>query len=269
MSFVDFEHLTIDSMLKDLPLSRKKVDHSASGQKVFDIMDAEPELPGVLIMRQNRLLGLLSRKMFFENTGKMFGTEIFLVRPVCVMLEMLNQKCLVLPENTLITIATRKALQRGRNEIYEPIIVEQISEQFSLIGAQMLFMAQSYQLMTLHNQRQFTIEAGLKLSEAEAAARFLAFARAPHDYPFQQCFNRHSIRCDHCGHLVNYSVTDIVRTFPQLNRGVIIEESMGSRSYTLYVRHHCGNEIWEIPVIHDDHLEYRSQRPARIVDTYV
>lgn len=269
MSFVELNQLTIDSMLKDLPLYSREVDHSASGEKVFNILEAQQELPGVLVTKKGKLIGVVSRQSFFEKTGKMFGTEIFLVRPVFIMLRMLHQKPLILPENTLITIATRKALERERDTINEPIVVEQMTGQYALIAAPMLFMAQSYQLMALHNQRQFTIEAGLKLSEAEAAARFLAFARVSRDYPYQTCFNRHSIRCDHCGQLVNYSVTDVVRSFPQLNRGIVIEESMGLRSYTLYVRHHCGIEIWEIPVIHDEDLEYRSQRPARAVDTHV
>ncbi len=133
----------------------------------------------------------------------------------------------------------------------------------------MLFMAQSHQLITLHNQRLYTVESGQKISRKAAVLRFLKQVGIKDHFTLSMLLKRHSVRCDHCGKLVNYSLIDGVRTFPVLNQGVIVEEKMGTRTNRLYIRHRCQDELWEIPVHHDSNLEYRSQRPARIEESYL
>ncbi len=265
----DFENLTLDSMLMDLPSYDQAVPPSTLGQEVADLMEADMLLPGVIIMDEEAFLGVVSRDMFFQRTGKLYGTEIFLVRPILKMLNTLPHKPLVLPETTLISMAAKSALSRERDYIYQPIVIEKSNSSYHLISALMLFMAQSHQLLTLHNQRLHTVDSGQKISQKEAIIRFLKHVGNQKHFQLPMFLKRHSVRCDHCGKLVNYSIVDIVRTFPYINQGVIVEEKMGARTYRMYIRHRCLGELWEIPVHHDNNLEYRSQRPARIVESYV
>jgi hypothetical protein len=264
-----FETLTLDSMLRDLPAHNLRVAGAVPGKEVLSVFERDAHLPGILVMEENRLIGVISRETFFEKTGRVFGPEVFLSRPVITMLEAIPYTPLILPDTTLITLATQQVLQRDRDAIYQPIVSETAQGEFNLISALILFMAQNYQLTTLYQQRLFTVDAGQAISDDEAARRFVAFARLNGDFDLARCIERHSTRCDHCGQSISYSVVDVVRAYPQLIKGITLEEAMGGRSYRFYVRHRCGKEIWEVPVQHDANLEYRSQRPARLVETYV
>jgi hypothetical protein len=218
-------------------------------------------------MNGEHLRGVISREMFYYNNGKLFGTEIYLGRPIQVMLETIPHTPLILPRSLLIILATQKALDRQVESIYEPIVVEQEANRYRLLSALMLFIAQSQQLIELHRQRLYTVNAGQQLTDRDAIIRFVQHVGNRPEFNLQMFIKRLAVRCDHCSQTVHFSIADIVRTFPQLNRGVIVEEQMGSRMYRLYVRHDClDNEIWEIPLHLDERLEYRSQRSARAVE---
>ena len=66
----------------DLPSYARAVDPGTSGQKVADLFAEDLLVPGVIILNKGVFLGVISRDMFFERTGKLYGTEIFLVRPI-------------------------------------------------------------------------------------------------------------------------------------------------------------------------------------------
>ena len=263
------EHLTLDSMLIDLPSYNRTVSPDTPGQIIANLFDQDALLPGVIILAGGQFSGMVSRDMFYQSTGKLYGTEIFLVRPIQKMLDTISSEHLILPETTLISLATKAALNRKKEHIYQPIIIEKQDQSFRIISALMLFMAQSHQLQKVHNQRLYTIESVQKITIKEAIIRFITHVGNRDHFELPMFIKRHSIRCDHCGKLVNYSVVDIVRSFAYINQGIIVEEKMGMRTYRLYIRHRCQGELWEIPVHHDENLEYRSQRAARVVETYV
>ena len=263
-------NLSIDSQIKDLPTYKRIISPNTSGQEVADIFKADLHLPGVIIIENGKLFGVVSREMFYESAGKRFGPEIFLSRPILTMLESNTHETLILPENMLITMATQRALKRDLKSIYQPILVEQTNHEYCLISPLILFIAQSNQLLELQNQRLYTVDSGQHISDKEAITRFIRYVGNQPQFNLDMFLKKSAVRCDHCMQMVNYSIVDIIRTFSQLNRGIIVEEKMGSRVYRLYVRHSCkNNEIWEIPVQLDEHLAYRSQRPARAVESYV
>jgi hypothetical protein len=256
-------NLSIDSEIKSLPSYQKIVSPDISGQSVAEILE-------VLIIENRNLIGVISRETFYENAGKRFGPEIFFNRSILKMLETSQCEPFILPGNMLITIATKKALNRDLKSIYQPIIVEQCNQDYSLISPLILFIAQSEQLLELQNQRLFTVNAGQNISEKEAIKRFLRHVGNRPEFNLDMFLKHQAVRCDSCMEMVNFSIVDVIRTFSQLNRGIIVEEKMGTRVYRLFIRHSCkNNEIWEIPVQLDEHLEYRSQRPARAVESYV
>jgi hypothetical protein len=75
----------------------------------------------------------------------------------------------------------------------------------------------------------------------------------------------YAVTCEMCSGEVVYSVPELVRTHPRIDRGVVVERAMGGTNYRFYVRHYCGKELREIPVRHDSQFEYRSHRPSRPV----
>jgi hypothetical protein len=236
----------------------------------MELFHGDPQLPGVMVMQERILVGVVSREIFFEKTGQQFGPDVFLNRPIKSMLNMLNHTPLMIPEDTLIGAAATQALKRPLAEVKHPVVIQRADNSYRLIGALMLFMAHNSILLTLHNQRLFTIDSGLQISDDEALLRFRRYANIGSGLARQNLLTRHGVRCDNCGQLVNYTIPDIVRSHPQLSKGVVISDRMGSRFYLFYVRHQCANgELREIPVQHDHNLEYRSQRPSRVLDSYV
>lgn len=75
----------------------------------------------------------------------------------------------------------------------------------------------------------------------------------------------YSVGCDICGGAVKYSIPELVRSHPRIERGVVVDRAMGGTNYRFYVRHYCDKELREIPVRHDSQFEYRSHRPSRPV----
>lgn len=263
------EKISIDSVLGDLPSYEVVVDTKISGKDVSEVFERDALLPGVLVIENGILQGILSREMFFERTGKRFGTEIYYGRPIKTILETIPSTPFILQSSLLIALATKQALSREIIDIYEPIVVVYPGSVYRLINPLILFIAQSRLLLELHEQRLFTVSDGQDISTRDAILLFIKYAGNQKIFNLEMFIKKHAVRCDQCSRTVNYALVDVVRSFPQLNRGVVIEEKMGVRSYRLYIRHHCINrEIWEIPLHLDDHLEYRSQRPARAVERY-
>lgn len=265
----EMQNISIDSVLGDLPSYDVSVLPDTKGQEISEAFEADELLPGILVLDDTKLYGVISRETFFERVGKRFGTEIYLGRPITMLMTTLPYQPLVLPGSLMIAIATQQALSRNIDSIYEPIVVEKTECRYRLISALLLFIAQSRQLLELHQQRLFTVDAGQEISDKDAILKFLKLSGNQKEFNLDVFIKQQSVRCDHCMKPVNFSIVDIVRSFPQLNRGVVVEEKMGLRSYRMYIRHTClKNEIWEIPVHLDNRLEYRSQRPARMVEVY-
>jgi hypothetical protein len=265
----EMQNISIDSVLGDLPSYDVSFTPETLGQKVAETFEEDELLPGIIVLENGKLVRVLSRETFFERVGKRFGTEIYLGRPIATLMEIFPNKPMVLPGSIMIALATQQALSRNVDSIYEPIVVEKTISQYRLISALLLFIAQSHQLMELHQQRLFTVDAGQKINDKDAIIKFLKLSGNQKEFNLDAFIKLQSVRCDHCMKMVNFSIVDVVRSFPQLNRGVVVEEKMGMRSYRMYIRHIClKNEIWEIPVHLDNYLDYRSQRPSRMVEKY-
>ncbi len=261
--------MTIDSTLDELPSIKSCIEYNTPGEMVIQMFHKEPSNPGVIIMDQGEILGLISREAFFENTGKRFGVEVVLNRPIHLMLDQCSRKPLILSAREKISRAVHEALRRESTSVYDPIIVEDSNKNYRIIDMFTIFLAENQILLTLHNQHTFTIASGIKLSDEEAVMKFLQFTGLKSLKNPAMLINRNSITCDRCGCKVLYSVPDVVRSHPQIEKGIEISIKMGNKSFILYVRHTCGNEIREIPVYHDSELNLRALRPSRLVETYV
>jgi hypothetical protein len=261
--------LSLDSSLDDLPSIDCSVQFDTKGENVMQLFNEKPENPGVIIVKGTDILGVISRETFFEHTGKRFGVEVFLNRPIQRMFEKYAVQPLILPASSKISQAAHQALKRDARSVYEPIVVEKTSRIFRLIDIFTVFLAENQILLNLHNQHTFTIASGMNIPDDEAIMRFSKFGDIPSDIDPLLFLIRHSVTCDHCSQKIEYSITDIVRSHPQLDRGIEIVKKMGSRTFTFYVRHTCGDVIREIPVQHDEDLKIRAVRPSRLVETYV
>ena len=119
--------------------------------------------------------------------------------------------------------------------------------------------------LSVLNRNLFADIFGQDLSDNKAYALFAEHVGMPAKKVMAMTRDDYSITCEICGGDVNYSVPDLVRAHPRIERGVVVERAMGGINYRFYVRHYCGKELREIPVRHDGQFEYRSHRPSRPV----
>jgi hypothetical protein len=120
-------------------------------------------------------------------------------------------------------------------------------------------------ILTFLNRDLFANIFGIEMSDRQAITRFVRFTKLGEGLDPNQLTKKFSIRCDNCGKVIRYSLADIVRAHPHLERGIILEQAMGGKNFTMYLRHRCRDGFREIPVFHDCRLEYRSQKPSRLL----
>ncbi len=119
--------------------------------------------------------------------------------------------------------------------------------------------------LAILNRNLFSDIFGQGLSDNKAYSLFADYVGMPTSKVMAMTREDYSIACEICGGDVSYSIPDLVRAHPRIERGVVVERAMGGVNYRFYVRHYCGKELREIPVRHDSQFEYRSHRPSRPV----
>lgn len=150
------DNLTLHSTLADLPSSDFKVESNALGEAIESAFHQHPDLPGVMVTARDRIVGIVPRARFFEWISRPYGVELYLKRPIRVLLETMIQdlndrldvdaypiRCLLLGETSSIDQAVDIALQRPAFLAYEPIVVAGTDRQWRLLDMYVLLLAQS------------------------------------------------------------------------------------------------------------------------------
>jgi signal transduction histidine kinase len=131
------------STLADLPSHAFQVPASTPGQLVADAFKRRPDLPGVIVTSDERPPELISQQCFFKLMSRPFSLEIFLKRPIGIMLSILDAPRLCLDHGTDIAEAARLALNRRIEWVYEPILVEYPEGQARILDIHILLLAQA------------------------------------------------------------------------------------------------------------------------------
>jgi hypothetical protein len=145
--------------LEKLALHHFQVTPDTLGQVIAQEFEQQPKLPGVIVAEGSQILGVISRRRFYERIGKAYGQEIFLRRPIQVFLEMMEDDngFLHLLMSDCIEDAMKLALQRPATDWYEPIVVIPVGDRqpkpqiYFLLDFHTLLLAQS-QILTETNQ---------------------------------------------------------------------------------------------------------------------
>ncbi|MDJ0517982.1 MAG: GGDEF domain-containing protein [Trichodesmium sp. MO_231.B1] len=132
-----------ESTVRDLSLYDFQVDNNQVGEIAALRLEAEPRLPGVILMEEEQLSGMISRQRFLEYLSRPFGRELFLKRSLKTLYQFACTDFLVLRANTTVVEASSRALQRPTDIAYEPIVVEIESNVYRLLDVHHLLVAQS------------------------------------------------------------------------------------------------------------------------------
>ncbi|NEO56462.1 MAG: hypothetical protein F6K54_27300 [Okeania sp. SIO3B5] len=146
--------MTLYSTLGNLPFHDFQVNITTSGKIVAEKFRLQPELPGVIITKSTKMLGMISQVRFLDYM-KLPGNEDFYYRhPVSELLDVLSTPPLVLSENFQINAAVLTALNRPKNYLYEPIVIVLSNGNLRLIDLHDLLLAQSEILLKAYRMIQ-------------------------------------------------------------------------------------------------------------------
>jgi signal transduction histidine kinase/HPt (histidine-containing phosphotransfer) domain-containing protein/ActR/RegA family two-component response regulator len=166
------EQLTSCATLGDLPVSWSVVHPDAPTFEVSRQLDAAPDVPGVIVADCTHILGVMSRNRLLEQLSKPFGLELYLKRPVRLLLDSVPSLPLVLPSSSSLESAAAAALHREAATVYDPLVVAFPGPRYGLLDFHTLLLAQT-RLLALANR---AVQEQMRQAEAanEAKSQFLA-----------------------------------------------------------------------------------------------
>lgn len=136
-------NLSLKSTLQELPLYHFQVESSCPGEEVAQTFQDNRLLPGVILVEQGKLVGMISRRRFLEQMSKPYGLELFLKRPLNSLYRFAAAEVLNLKGETPIVEAARCSLQRPAEDLYEPIVVALEAGIYRMLDVHQLLVAHS------------------------------------------------------------------------------------------------------------------------------
>lgn len=138
-----FVQLDLGSTLQDLTSYYLAVDIEVPGGQLFQYFEQEPLLPGVILTESGTFVGIISRRRFFERMSRPYSLELFTRRPLRILYDFVRTEPLTFPKDTPISIASKLALERPADELYEPVLIEIEPNSYRLLAVDHLLLAQS------------------------------------------------------------------------------------------------------------------------------
>src|SRR5262249_34986315 len=108
-------------------------------------------LPGIIVTSGGRPAGAISRTRFFRHISRHYRFQLYMQRPIAALLQSEESSCLTFPAEFPIHEATRYALTRPPDQVYEPVVVEYPDGSVRLLDSYVLLLAQS-ELLTISHE---------------------------------------------------------------------------------------------------------------------
>ncbi len=167
-----FDHVPDNPPVSALPTHDVVVSIETPTCEIARQFDLRCELPGVIVTEAGWMVGIVSRDSLQTQLSHQFGLEIFLRRPVRVLLKQINRPPLIVPADCSVPEATQAALRRPTPALYEPLVIGHPSGQLALLDFHVLLLAQSHLLSRANQEIQRQKEAANAANVAKS--QFLA-----------------------------------------------------------------------------------------------
>ena len=192
--------ITFESTLADLAAHYYQVSVTTLGKAVAQAFHEDSQLPGVVVLEDSQLVGMISRTTFRELVNPIHRKNLYFNSPIQLLLDVIRFPPLQLSGDCSIMEAARLALNRPKALIYEPIVVCFDSSRYCLLDMQVLLAAQSkllthahqvIQQQQLQKQQSFQIikQEKQKIQQAKRQLKsrhFLIQRQADEDYSRQK-----------------------------------------------------------------------------------
>jgi len=135
--------LLLESTLELLTLHSTQMESNCPVGEAVKIFNTSPLLPGIIITEQEKFIGVISRRLFFEYMSRPYSWQLFAKLPIRSIYYLTKKEFLIFPISTKIVVAARQCLQRSPELLYEPVIVEEDRGLYKLLDVHQLMLAQS------------------------------------------------------------------------------------------------------------------------------
>jgi hypothetical protein len=135
----------------ELPSHKYQVPTETITEDISSHLEMHPEIPGVILIKDNRIHSMIPRSQMFERLGHRYGVELFLRKPIIELQEALGTKTFKISSNTRINTATNIALSRKAENMYDPLVMEYDDGSLRQLDMHMLLMAQSSVMENMNN----------------------------------------------------------------------------------------------------------------------
>jgi CBS domain-containing protein len=105
----------------------------------------DASLPGFIVVSDDRVFGILSRRTMLNAISQPFGREVFIKRPIREMAQKMDTAPLVLAADTPIPTALRLSMARNDELRFEPCLVS-VDGEVAMLEMHTLMIAQANQL---------------------------------------------------------------------------------------------------------------------------
>jgi hypothetical protein len=137
--------------VEDLAGHTIAIDAAAPGRELSRLFELHPGLPGVLIRKKGQVETAISYQQFLKQIVRPFGAELYLGRPVEILVTHLESRLLEIDSGTPITDAVQRCLSRRSALLYEPFLVRS-TESALIVDFQTLLLALTDQLSARNQQ---------------------------------------------------------------------------------------------------------------------
>lgn len=135
-----------------LPLDNYRVSSDTLTEIAKNHLLENPNLSGVIITEDNRVIGSIARRALFEKLSKEFSLALYATKPIHVILKSFKEEILKIPTTTSITDAVKLCFCRPVKLVYDPIIVIKDNHELGMLDFSKLIMAQSECFSILNEQ---------------------------------------------------------------------------------------------------------------------
>ncbi|MCW2276669.1 ATP-binding protein [Heliophilum fasciatum] len=143
--------VTVHQLIQQVPT----VSVTVEGSVVQQIFEAQESLEGIVVLHDDRAVGLIMRNYFYRKIGRPFGRELYLNRPVSLMME---KTPLILQHFMDLTHMGTLAMNRPQENLYDFIIINDQTRYLGVISIRNFTMElarrREKQLRLLHKQKE-------------------------------------------------------------------------------------------------------------------
>jgi hypothetical protein len=147
---VNPSQITFESTLAHLAAHCFPVSVTTLGKVVAQAFHENPDLPGVIVLEESQLVGMISRAAFREHLNLIHHKHLYFDSPIQLLLDVIRVPPLQFSQDCPIMEAAQQALSRPKSLIYEPIVICCEEQTYHLLDMQVLLAAQNQLLSHAH-----------------------------------------------------------------------------------------------------------------------